>query len=222
MNKTDQQLKDDVEAELSWDPRINTSQIGVTVDEGAVSLLGTVDNYPAKWAAEEAAKRVQGVRTVAQDLRVKFSGEHGHSDQEIAVAIASGLKWNVLIPSTIAARVQHGEVTLSGRVTWNFERHAAERLARHIKGVTLVHDLIMIEPKASAAKADVKGEIQAALRRQATEDAKSIHIDTNGTTVTLSGTASSWQSIADARDAAWAAPGVTEVVDRVVHQTTTP
>ena len=222
MDKNDIQLKQDIEAELNWDPRVNAAQIGITVDSGVVSLFGTVDTYAEKWAAEEATKRVNGVRTVAEDLKVKLTPGHAHSDQEIAGAVASGLKWNVFIPGTVTAQVQRGEVTLQGRVTWKFQRDAAEQLARHVPGVVLVHDLITLEPTvASASPAQVKEKIEAALQRQATADARSIHIHASGGKVTLTGKASSWQAIEDAANAAWAAPGVTEVVDHVKHSMTT-
>jgi osmotically-inducible protein OsmY len=216
--KTDMQLKQDIEEELLWDPRVNAAQIGVTVDKGAVSLLGTVDTYAEKWAAEDATKRVGGVRTVAQDLTVKVLGEHQRSDSEIARAVQSALEWNVSVPKAVTAKVQHGEVTLEGMVPWNFQRDAAERAVRHLAGVVAVHDCLTLKPHASAAQ--VKEKVEAALQRQATKDAKSIHIDTSGGKVTLTGHASSWQSIEDATSAAWAAPGVTEVVDQVKMSTT--
>ena len=222
MRKNDAQLKRDIEAELDWDPRVNAAQVGVTVDEGAVSLLGTVGTYAEKWAAEEATKRVAGVRTVAADLRVKLDPASEHDDQEIALAIESGLAWNVFIPATIQAKVQHGEVTLEGQAVWNFQREAAVHLARHVRGVVLVHDLIRLAPAASVAPAKVKESIEAALQRQAIADARSIRVETTGGKVTLSGKASSWQAIEGAASAAWAAPGVTEVVDQVKHSMSTP
>jgi osmotically-inducible protein OsmY len=219
MNKTDSELKRDVEEELRWDPKVNAAQIGVSVDNGAVSLLGSVDTYAEKWAAEDATKRVGGVRTVAQDLTVKILGEHTHSDSEIAGAVQSVLKWDVYVPKTVTAQVQKGWVTLQGQASWNYQRDAAERAVRHLTGVVGVSNAIGLMPGASAA--EVKEKIQSALQRQATTDANSIHIETSGGKVTLSGKASSWQSIEDAANAAWAAPGVTEVVDQVKMQMTT-
>ena len=218
MPKTDDQLKRDIEAELSWDPKVNAAEIGVSVNEGAVSLLGTVDTYAQKWAAEDATKRVAGVRTVAQDLTVKIQNEHKRSDTEIAEAIQSAFKWDVLVPKEVTAKVHNGMATLEGQVTWNYQRDAAERAVRHLAGVVTVEDLIKLKPGASATQ--VKENVEAALRRQATADAKSIHIATAGGKVTLTGKASSWQSIEDASHAAWAAPGVTEVVDQVKMQMT--
>jgi osmotically-inducible protein OsmY len=213
MNKTDMQLKSDIEEELRWDPKVNAAQIGVTVDSGAVTLLGSVDTYAEKWAAEDAAKRVSGVRAVAQDLTVKIRADHKRNDSEIAGAVQSALKWDVYTPSSVTAKVQSGAVTLEGQVKWNFEREAAERAVRHLTGVASVFNAITLKPEASAAQ--VKEQIQSALQRQATTDANSIHIHTSGGKVTLTGKASSWQSIEDAANAAWAAPGVTDVVDQV-------
>jgi osmotically-inducible protein OsmY len=213
MKKTDLQLKAEIETELHWDPKVNAAQIGVTVDQGAVSLLGTVDTYAEKFAAEDATKRVSGVRTLAQDLAVKLTGPHKRNDSEIAIAVENALEWDVYVPDSIKAKVQHGLVTLEGMCDWNYEREAAERTVRFLTGVTSVINVIAIKPTTSVEA--VKEKVEAALQRQATADASSIKIDTSGGKVTLSGSASSWVSIRDAAIAAWAAPGVTEVVDHM-------
>jgi osmotically-inducible protein OsmY len=213
MKKTDIQLKKDIEEELLWEPKVNAAQIGVTVEKGAVSLLGSVDSYAEKWAAEDAIKRVSGVRTVAQDLKVKLLIDHVRNDSEIAVAVQSALLWDVFVPKAVTAKVQGGAVSLEGQVPWNYQREAAERAVRHLTGVVAVHNLVTLKPEASVAQ--VKEKVEAALQRQATADAKSIHIDASGGKVTLTGHASSWQSIEDAASAAWAAPGVTEVIDQL-------
>jgi len=219
MSKTDIQLKKDIEEELRWDPKVNSAQIGVTVENGAVSLLGAVDTYAEKWAAEDATKRVGGVRTVAQDLTVKIQSEHKHDDSEIAEAVQSALQWNVYVPTTVTAKVQHGAVTLAGKVAWNYQRDAAERAVRYLTGVIAVYNSIMLKQNRTSVE-QVKEGVLAALQRQATTDAKSIHIETSGGKVTLTGHASSWQSIEDAANAAWAAPGVTEVIDQVTMSMT--
>jgi osmotically-inducible protein OsmY len=211
--KTDMQLKQDIEEELRWDPKLNAAQIGVSVDKGAVSLSGAVDTYAAKWAAEDATKRVAGVRTVAQDLTVKILAEHKHTDPEIAAAVESAFKWNVFVPKAVTAKVSSGSVTLEGQVTWNYQKDAAENAIRHLSGVVTVFNFITIKPDVSAGQ--VKEKVQAALLRQATSDAKSIHVDTSGGKVTLTGHVASWRSMDDAENAAWAAPGVNEVVDKM-------
>jgi osmotically-inducible protein OsmY len=211
--KTDMQLQRDVEEELRWDPKVNAARVGVTVDHGAVSLLGEVDTYAEKWAVEHAAKRVGGVRTVAQDLKVKLLGAHTRSDSEIAAAVEGALSWDVFVPKGVTARVQEGAVTLEGEVGWNYQRDAAERSIRHLAGVVMVANQIRLTSRTSAA--NVKEKVVAALARQATEDAKSIHVSISGTKATLTGHAASWQSIEDASNAAWAAPGITEVDDQL-------
>jgi VCBS repeat-containing protein len=213
MSKTDMQLKRDIEEELRWDPRVNAARIGVAVEMAVVSLLGSVDTYPEKSAAEDAVKRVNGVRAFADDLTVKVLTDHARSDADIAAAAQSVLTWDVLVPPTVRATVHHGAVTLKGEATWNYQRDAAERAVRYLTGVVSVYNAITLNPRASAAQ--VKEKIQAALQRQAMSDVRSIHIETSGGTATLTGHASSWQSIEDAANAAWAAPGVTEVIDQV-------
>ena len=213
MTKTDTQLKLDIEQELRWDPQVNAAQIGVTVEKGAVSLLGQVDTYAEKWAAEDATKRVNGVRAVAQDLKVKLLVGHERTDADIASAIVSALQWDVFVPKPITAKVEAGWVTLEGQANWNYQRESAERAVRYLVGVVGVTNLITLKPETTVAQ--VKEKVEAALQRQATADAKSIHVATSGGRVTLSGHASSWQSMEDAAHAAWAAPGVTEVVDNM-------
>jgi osmotically-inducible protein OsmY len=213
MLKTDMQLKQEIEDELRWDPKVNAAQIGVAVDKGIVSLTGAVDTYAAKWAVEDATKRVHGVRTVAEELTVKVLSDHKRTDAEIGAAIESALLWHVEVPKTVTSTVQNGTVTLEGKVAWNFQRDSAERAVRYLTGVVAVRNSISIKPGASASQ--VKEKVQAALQRQATEDAKAINVDTSGGKVTLTGHASSWRSITDAETAAWSAPGVFEVVDKV-------
>ena len=128
--KTDKELKHDVETELRWDPKVNAAQIGVTVDEGAVSLFGTVDTYAQRWAAQEATKRVAGVPTIAHDLTVKLVTTPWWTDSELAVAVKDALKWNVFTPTEVTANVKDGAVTLQGEVKWHYQREAAEHAVR--------------------------------------------------------------------------------------------
>ena len=214
MSKTDIELKQDIEAELRWDPKVNAAQIGVTVDKGAVSLLGEVDTYPEKWAAEEAVKRIGGVRAVAQDLKVKLQTTHKRSDSEIAKAAQDALEANVFVPTTVTAKIADGWVTLEGQAAWNYQRDAAEQAVRNLVGVVSVQNEIAIKPQLTAT--EVKEKVRTALQRQATNDADSIHVETSGGTVTLSGTASTWRATEAAATAAWTAPGVNDVVNHLM------
>ena len=213
MTKTDAQLKTDIEEELRWDPKVNAAQVGVSVDKGAVSLLGAVDTYAEIWAAEDATKRVSGIVSFKQDLTVKIRPEHLRSDDEIVAAAQSALRWDVFVPKGVTAKATFGAVTLEGQVSWNYQRDAAERAVRYLTGVVAVFNMITLKPEVSPTQ--IKEKVEAALQRQATADANSIHIATTGGKVTLTGSATSWQSIEDAANAAWSASGVTEVVDRV-------
>ena len=214
MKKTDMNLKDDIEQELRFDPKVNAAQIGVSVDKGAVMLTGEVDTYAAKWATEDAVKRVGGVTAVAQELMVKPSGVHVHSDMEIAEAAVSALRWDVWVPGSVKATVQRGRVSLEGRVGWKFQHDSAERAVRNLSGVVSVTNNICLEPAAQADQ--VKEKIEASLQRQAKTDAQTIGVSASGGTVTLSGKAGSWHAIEGATSAAWAAPGVTNVIEKVV------
>jgi len=152
----------------------------------------------------------------AQDSRIRYCRgvQPAAPFSEIAAALQNAFEWNVYIPNTITANVECGTVTLKGQVVWNYQRVVAERAARCLAGVVAVFNSITLAPQTSAS--EVEKQVLAALHRQAVADAKSIHIKTPGGTVTLTGHACSWQSIDDARNAAWAVPGVSEVIDQVM------
>lgn len=213
MTKTDQRMKLDIEDELRWEPKAATAQVEVRVDNGAVSLLGTVETYAQMWAVEDATKRVSGVRAIAQELTVRVLNEHVRNDSQIAVEAQRALTWDTRVPNTVTVTVQQGLVQLDGQVTWDYQRNAAERAVRNLAGVVGIFNAITLEPHAGAAR--VREQVKAALDRCGTTDAKSILVDTFGSTVTLSGNAAHWQSIEYAANAAWTVPGVTEVVDHV-------
>ena len=212
--KTDYQLRHDVEAELSWDPRITDSEIGVAVKDGVVTLSGFVKSYAQRLAAEHAAERVSGVRALAEDLRVKLPGTIDLSDTDIAHRALSALKWNIEVPdSKIKLRVDNGWIVLEGEVDWQFERYAAERAVRYLSGVQGVLNQIRIAQHASTY--DVSKLIEEALRRSADTDAASIEVEADAGRVTLRGVVHSWAERADAERAAWGAVGVTNVDDRL-------
>jgi osmotically-inducible protein OsmY len=155
MNKTDIHLKQDIEQELLWDPKVNSAQIGVSVDKGAVSLLGSVDTYPQKWAAEEATKRVSGVRTVAQDLKVMVLADHKRDDTDIARALQHALDWDVLVPDAVTARVENGAVTLEGTVQWQYQIEAAEQAVCNLAGVAVLYNTIRLVPRSPIPESEV-------------------------------------------------------------------
>ena len=191
MTKTDLLLKQDVEEELRWDPKINAAQVGVSVDDGAVTLLGVVDTYAEKCAAEAAVRRVSGVRSFAQDLTVKIHEDYKRNDTEMEATIQHAFKWYTSIPESVTSTVRDGAVTLGGHVSWNYQREAAEEAARYLIGVVSVSNHITIKPDPSATL--VREKIVAALQRQASTDASSIKVETSDGTVTLTGHAASRQ-----------------------------
>jgi osmotically-inducible protein OsmY len=213
MIKTDAQLSQEVEQELASEPKLNASGIAINVDQGAVSLLGTIDTYAEKAISENAAKRVNGVRAIALDLEVRLPESHLRTDSDIAVAVQNALSWDVLIPTTVKGKVEDGWITLEGPVTWNYQREAAELAVRNLVGVVGVFNAITIKPEVSAA--EVKEKIEAALERRTRASVQAIRVEVVGGKVTLTGHAGSWRAVEDAANAAWAAPGVTEVVDQV-------
>jgi len=214
LNKTNNPLREGIEQELLWDPKVNTAQIGVSLYKGVISLLGAIGAFPEKWASENASKRVCGGRTVAQHVTVKRLSDHVRTDSVIASATQSALKSDFYVPNEVTAKVHQGAITLEGQVSWNYQREAAARAVRHLAGVVSVFNAIALKPQTSACQ--VKNKVGGA--RHATADAKWIHVSSSGSKVTLTGHASSWQAIEEAANAAWAAPGVTQVDDQLQIQ----
>ena len=213
--KTDLQLHKDVLDELRWDPRINEAEIGVSAKEGVVTLTGSVQTFAQKYAAERAVERVAGVKVVADDLHVRPTGIFVRNDTDIAHSVVNALSWDIEVPAEkITAKVESGWITLKGEVDWKYQKTAAERAVRYLGGVKGISNLIEVKPKASPA--EVKSKIEAALKRNAELDAKLIQVETAGGKVTLKGNVRSWAERADAERAAWAAPGVKEVDDRLM------
>lgn len=212
--KTDAQLKIDVTNELQWDPSINAAHVGVAAKGGVVTLTGHLETFAEKFAIERAVQRVQGVKAVAVELDVKLAPGHKRSDSEIAEAAESAFKWNVMIPSDrIQVKVEKGWVTLSGQVDWDYQRSNAEKAVRGLTGVIGVNNTITLKPVVTPS--DIRSRIQEALKRHAEREAMDIEVKVSDSTVTLRGRVDSWAERAAVQGAAWAAPGISRVVNDV-------
>ena len=212
--RSDNSLRDDVLLELKWDPKISSaSDIGVAVKDGVVTLTGFVPSFWEKDAAEKAAKRVYGVKGVANDIEVKLFWQR--TDPEIARDAVHELESHVSIPADrIKVTVKDGWVTLEGTVDWEYQKSLAQSAMKKLKGVSGVTNKIQVTPKASAA--EVKSKIEEALRRSAELDARRITVEIEGSTVKLYGSVSSWAERDEAERAAWSAPGTTMVENHIL------
>lgn len=211
----DRELRQNVIDELDFEPSIESAEIGVAVESGVVTLTGHVPTYTQKLAAERAVWRVQGVKAIAQEIEVRIAGDNKHSDDEIAKRAVSTLAWNAAVPSdAVHVKVQNGWVTLTGELDWNYQREAAENAARKLSGVTGVINNIMLKP--SVAPVAVKQRITDALKRHAEVEANRIQVYVReGGTVSLEGEVDNWDERQAVVHAAWAAPGVRMVDDRL-------
>jgi osmotically-inducible protein OsmY len=209
---TDEEIRDDVLAELKWDPQVQASEIGVVVKDRVVTLTGWVDSYLKKWRAEEDTQRVAGVKAVANDIEVKLATER--TDADIAAAAVRALEWDAnTLPGKISVAVSKGWVTLKGEVEWQFQRQEAESVVRRLRGVTGVSNLIAVKPQ--SAPSELKKKIEQALVRSAEVDAKSITVEVQGSKAILKGKVRSWAEKHEAEQAAWLAPGITSVENKI-------
>lgn len=207
----DTRARDAVLRQLEWDPQVDASAVTVAVKDGAVTLTGYVDSYYGKLAAERDARRVQGVRAVANDIQVRPMLER--TDTDIAEDAATALRVVDNVPDAVQATVHHGHISLTGRVQWVFQRDAAERAVRHLRGVRGVANHISVTPH--AVQHDVRRQIVRALHRSADVTAGDIVVEVAGTTATLTGVVG---SLSQREAAEWAAantPGVTDVVNHL-------
>jgi osmotically-inducible protein OsmY len=214
LTEADVRVRDAVMRQLDWDPQVDASAVGVAARHGTVTLSGFIDTYSGKLAAERAAKRVHGVRAVANDIEVRLRLER--TDADIALDAARVLEICSTIPATVQAAVHNGYLTLTGRVEWLYQKEMAERAVRHIRGVSGVMNHITVAPR--AAVRDVSHRIVKALHHDADLDARHIAVTVSGTTVVLTGTVGTCLQRESAERAAANAPGVAHVDNRIIVQ----
>jgi osmotically-inducible protein OsmY len=213
--KSDSEIERDVKDELSWNPDLDATDIAVSVKKGVVTLTGFVRSYTDKFEAEAAAKRVSGVVAIANDIEVRMPSVDERPDPEIARDAVAAIKSQLPISSEkIKVIVKNGWITLEGQVEWQYQRSTAEHSVRRIKGLKGVSNMIQLKPHAQPS--EIKRKIQEAFRRNAEVDSNRIIVEADGSVVTLKGTVRSWVEREEAERAAWAAPGVTSVVDQIV------
>jgi osmotically-inducible protein OsmY len=212
MTEKDVRIRDAVQRQLEWDPEVDASAIGVAAKDGSVTLTGYIDSYAGKLAAERAAKRVRGVRAVANDVDVRL--KLGRTDADIAGDAARALDLYATIPAGVKAAVHNGHVTLTGVVPWPYQKIHAEKIIRHIRGVRDVVNYLMLAPR--AVEQDAHHRINAALHRNATVDARQIEVTVDGNTVTLTGTVRTLRDRDSAERSVADGPGITTVINHIV------
>ena len=213
--KTNQDLQKDVQDAIKWEPLLNAAEIGVTAKDGVITLTGTVDSYAKKLEAEDAAKNVSGVKAVAEEIVIKYSGLGGKTDTDIANEVLNAWKWRWEVPEgKIKLKVEHGWVTLEGDLEWNYQRETAKHAIRNLSGVMGVSNNIKI--KSETHDTIQKEDIECALSRNSSIDDLDIQVDVAGNNVTLTGTVNSFYAKDEAEQIAWNAPGVFSVDNDLV------
>ena len=212
--KSDTNIKSDVLSELKYEPSVKTTDIGVLVKDGAVTLTGYTTTYGEKLDAVRATKRVSGVRAVADDIKVKIAGSYERTDGEIAASAADHIGWSISVPDDkVSITVQGGWVTLTGKLEWWYQKNAAENAVHFLSGVKGVSNLITITSKAAAS--NIESLIQKAFERNALLESNKIEVETSGNKVTLRGKVRTYAEKEEAERVAWAAPGVYSVDDKI-------
>lgn len=201
-------------AELLWEPGLRVAEIGASVKNGVVVLSGIVDSYFKKVLAEKAAKRVAGVKAVAEEIQVRVPGSRQYSDLDIAEAVVNALKWNSTVDeAAINVKVENSSVTLDGETEWAFQKESAQKAVENLMGISSITNNIRVINKLSAA--DLQEKIDEAFVRSASLDANKIRINVEGDKVTLSGSVRSFAEKKDAERTAWSSPGVMQVVNNL-------
>jgi len=212
--KTDIDLQKDVMEELQWDPLLLSTEVGIAVKDGIVTLMGHVNNYGQKLAAENAAKRVKDVKAVAVDIDIKLPLGHERTDADIAAAALNALKWSSFVPEEcIKLTVENGRITLEGEVEWQFQKKSATSALKNLIGLQGINNHLKVKPQITPII--VKDVIRKALERRADIEADRIDIITDGGRITLKGNVRSWTEKTAVEQAVWSTPGVIEVKDEL-------
>jgi osmotically-inducible protein OsmY len=219
-DKTDIQIKDDVLSELKYEPSIRSTDIGVLVQHGIVTLNGFVSSYGERWEAVRVTQRVASVAAITNEIVVNLPESSHRIDEDIARMAANQIEWFLSTPTgAVKVTVKEGWLTLDGEVEWEYQRKAAQNFVQHLLGVKGVSNLIIVKP--SLTVVGIETEIKSAFQRSALLDAKQIHVEISDNKVILQGKVRNYGEREEAERVAWAAPGVLSVDNQIIMQWST-